>query len=81
MSNPINAVNTATEAVAVTPDDSNDLAKDARALWVGVLGDISVDMLESGESIVFKGVQGLLQFAVKRVNSTGTTATEIVALN
>lgn len=81
MSNPIAALNTATEAVAVTPSDSVDLTKDARALWVGVLGDVSLEVLESGSTIVFKGVQGLLPVACTRVNSASTTATDIVALN
>ena len=68
------------DAVAVTPHDSTNLSNTTRALWVGVLGDISVEMSGSGSAIVFKGVQGLIPLRVTRVNSTATTATDIVAL-
>jgi len=67
-------------AAAVTPSNSVDLAKTTRALWVGVSGDISVEMADSGASVVFKGVQGLIPIRVTRVNSASTTATDIVAL-
>ena len=70
----------AEEAVVVTPHDSNNLLAPARALWVGVSGDVSVEMIGIGSAIVFKGVQGLLPVSVTRVNSTGTDATDIVAL-
>ena len=67
-------------AVAVTPHDSNNLSNTTRALWVGVSGDISVEMKSSGSAIVFKNVQGLIPLRVTRVNNTATTATDIVAI-
>ncbi len=69
----------AAKAVAVTPHDSTNLSDTTRALWVGVSGDVSVEMSESGSAIVHKNVQGLLPVRVTRVNATGTTATDIVA--
>ena len=70
----------AENAVAVTPHDSTNLSNVTRALWVGVSGDISVEMFDVGTAIVFKNVQGLLPVRATRINSTATTATDIVAL-
>lgn len=70
----------ASRAVAVTPSDSDDLDFSARALWVGVAGDVSLDLIEGGSAVVFKNVQGLLPVRAARVRSTATTATDIVAL-
>ncbi len=67
-------------SAAVTPHNSTDLTDSTRALWVGVLGDISVEMENTGSAVVFKGVQGLIPIRVTRVNSTATTATDIVAI-
>lgn len=69
-------------AVAVTPADGSDLAlTGTRALYIGVTGDVKVDTLGGDTGIVFKAVPvGVLYVAVKRVYSTGTTATNIVAL-
>lgn len=70
----------APKAIAVTPHNSNDLTVPALALWIGTSGDVSVEMLDDGSAIVFKNVSGLLPVQVTRVNSTATTATDIVAL-
>jgi len=68
-------------AVAVTPSDSADLAKVSRGLYVGASGDVKVD-LASGETVTFvalaAGIVHPLQ--VRRVYSTDTTATDIVAV-
>jgi len=69
-------------AVAVTPNDSTDLANTTRALYVGVSGDIVAIMAEDDSSVTFKGVGSgaVLPLRVKRILATGTTATDIVAL-
>ena len=67
--------------VAVTPSDTVNLADttDARALYIGVSGDVSCEM-DSG-TVIFKSVPvGILPVSVSRVNDTNTTATDIVAL-
>jgi hypothetical protein len=65
---------------AVVPSDSVGITRaPTRGLWVGVGGDISV-LMAGGGSVVLKGVQGLIPIRVDRVNLTGTTATDIVAL-
>lgn len=67
-------------AAAVTASDSADLTDTpTRALWVGTAGDVKCDM-QSGETVTFKNVSGLLPVAVKRVYSTGSTASSIIAL-
>jgi hypothetical protein len=71
----------AARAVAVTPNDSADLASYTRALYIGVSGNLVVDMVDQGSPITFTAVPvGILPIRVKRVRSTSTTATNIVAL-
>lgn len=70
----------ARNAVAVTPSDSVDLDVPCRALYIGVSGDVSVEMLEDGSAIVHKNAMvGILPIMVTRVNATGTTATDIIS--
>lgn len=68
-------------AVSVTPSDSTNLAVPSRALWIGGVGNISVEMLD-GSTQVFEGIiaGSLLPLQVTRVNSTNTTATLIVSV-
>lgn len=73
-------ISPARSAAAVTPNDSADLANSAKALWVGVEGDVVVDTTGGQTSVIFKNVKGILPVSVKRVRSTNTTATDIVAL-
>jgi hypothetical protein len=64
---------------AVTPSNSVDLPAPTRALFVGVAGNISVEMRNG--TVVFTNVPvGILPIQCTRVNSTGTTATTMVAL-
>jgi hypothetical protein len=70
----------ARNAVAVTPSDSENLATSAKALWVGQIGDVSVDTVGGQTAVVFKNCLGVLPVTAVRVRATGTTATDIVAL-
>lgn len=76
-----NNPNPADYAIAVVPNDSTDLAKNTRALYVGASGDVSVDFPDGG-TVVFYGVVGgtILPIRVKRVRATGTTAVNINAM-
>lgn len=70
----------AEHAVAITPDNSTDLATYTRALYIGVAGDVKVDMAKGG-TVTFKDVPiGILPVRAKRVYDTGTTATNILGL-
>lgn len=73
--------NPAYDAAAVTPNDAADLPRvPARGLYVGVSGDVKVDM-QGGGTVVFKAVPvGVLNVRVTRVYATGTAATNILAL-
>lgn len=85
----------ATFAVAVTPSDTVAISFEGksvvtRGLYVGVGGDVSVEMGgEDGNgkgmadpTVVFTGVATgtVLPIEVTRVNATGTTATNLTAI-
>lgn len=71
-----------THGFAVTPDDNTDLSEVARALYVGVTGNLSLILADDSVAITFVAATAgsILPFAVRRVRSTGTTAASIVAL-
>jgi hypothetical protein len=72
----------AVDAAAVTPSDSTDLTNgECRALYIGGTGAVSLDVGNS-TAVVFAGVPAgtVLPVRAKRVRSTGTAATNIVAL-
>jgi hypothetical protein len=73
--------NMASVASAVTPNDSTDLTTVAQGIYIGGAGDLKVDMADSG-TVTFSGLPAgvFLPIIVKRVYSTGTTATNIIAL-
>jgi hypothetical protein len=74
-------LSTADNGAAITPDDANDLSVYAEALYIGVTGDVKVDLINSGTAITFKAHPvGYLLAGVRRVYATGTTATNILAL-
>jgi hypothetical protein len=65
----------------VTPSDTVDLPSGCRGLWVGTAGTLSiVDAEGSTVSLTIPEAGRLLPLGPVRVNSTGTSATEIVAL-
>lgn len=69
-------------AVAVVPHDVNDLANVSKAIYVGVDGDVKVDLIGIGEEIVFKNLASGIFYPIKatRIYNTDTTATNIVAV-
>lgn len=67
-------------AKAVVPADGADLSTWARSLYIGVTGNVTVTTV-GGDTVTFNNVPvGVLPVQVKRVFATGTTATNIVAL-
>jgi hypothetical protein len=76
-----NVVDPASNAAAVTPNDSTDLTYTSRALFVGGAGNVAV-IMAGGQTVTFTGVTAgaLLPVRVSRVLSTGTTATTITAV-
>ena len=74
------AISPAGRAAAVTPHDTNKIEV-TRGLYCGVSGDVKVTML-NGTALTFTGLAaGVVHpLQVIQVFSTGTTATNIVAL-
>ncbi len=76
----------ASNAVAVTPDDAVNIAVGGveivtRALYIGVAGDVTVIMAGAGGTVLFTAVPvGILPIKVTRVDATNTSATNITAL-
>lgn len=70
----------ASSAVVIVPNDSTTIPA-TRAIYVGVAGDIKVNMAGVGTAIVFKAVPvGILNISAVRIYTTGTAATNMVAL-
>lgn len=69
-------------AAAITPNDGTDLTDIPKALYIGVAGDISVDPVDGpATAVVFKVPQGVFDAVrVKRVRSTGTSASSIIGI-
>ena len=66
--------------VAVVPSDATFLPAGCRGIYVGVTGDVSLND-EDNVNTVFTAVPvGFMPCGARRVNSTGTTATNMVAL-
>lgn len=63
----------------VTPADDTDLPRPARSLWVGGYGMVKITTI-LGDTFVWPATDGYISMEVTRVWSTGTTATDIVAL-
>lgn len=67
---------------AVTPSNTVNFTNVARQLYVGTTGDVTVVTQEDEAVVTFKNVpEGSVigPFFIKRVNATGTTASNIVA--
>jgi hypothetical protein len=69
------------DGFTVIPSDTNNLQAMARALYVGVTGNVTI-LTSMGTQLTLVGVQAgqILPILATRVLSTGTTATGIVAL-
>jgi hypothetical protein len=65
----------------VTPSDTVNFAETCRGLWVGTGGNV-VCVRPNGTAVTFVNVPDgyLLPVIAKRVNTTSTTASNIVAL-
>lgn len=73
----------ARNAAPVTPHDANDLAIYAKAIYVGVSGDVTLIPVGAATDtgVLFKSVPiGWLPVQARRILATGTTASQIVAL-
>ncbi len=72
-----------TRGIAVSKSDSNTSGNVFMGLWVGTRGDLAIDPLDSPTgAVTLQDVPSgtLVNIAVKRVLSTGTTASGIIGL-
>ncbi|HEX7313309.1 MAG TPA: hypothetical protein VF297_05285 [Pyrinomonadaceae bacterium] len=76
-----NLMTPADGAAAITPHDTNALAYTSRALYVGGAGNLVV-VMKNNDEVTFNSVPAgaVLSIRVKKVKSTGTTATNIISL-
>ena len=76
----VDATVSARRAAAVTLSDSAIL-ENTRALYIGGAGNLKVTMVEGGD-VTFSGLNAgtILPIQVTKAYSTGSTATNIVAL-
>lgn len=67
--------------IAITPHNTNDIGARVRGIWVGVAGDVSV-VCHDGSSALFVGAAAgsVIPVYARRVNATGTTATNLVGM-
>lgn len=77
---PVTAFSPATKAILVTKDDATLV--NCRALYVGGTGDVAIVDYHGGTAVTLSAVPAgtLLPIACRKVMSTNTTATLIVAL-
>lgn len=71
------------DAFLVTPSNSTDLPKKGvRGLYIGNTGDVTINIQNGGQGVLFKAVPAgtVLHVPVSRVLATGTTSTSITAL-
>jgi hypothetical protein len=72
----------ASAAVAITKSDTDQLAKVTRAIYVGGAGDAALVLGDDTAAVTFVALAAgqVYPLRVKQVKSTGTTATNLVAL-
>lgn len=73
-------INAYDNVLDVTPDNSNDLSKSG-LIYIGTGGNIKVDLIQFG-TVTFLNVPNgrFIQSRVKKVYSTGTTASDLIVI-
>ena len=75
------AVNISSTDSTPSRNDPKGVALIPRALWVGVAGDVKVDMADGSTSITYKNAPiGVLPIQVSKVYKVGTGATDLLYL-
>lgn len=72
----------ASDGFAITPNDSAELTRTCRSIFVGGAGNISL-VTKAGTTLSFVNVAAgsILPVRAKQVNATGTTATNLIGLD
>ena len=81
LGDPVTMTYPADNAETVTPSDSTTLSNVSRGLYVGTSGDVTV-LMQGGQTVTFTAVPAgtVLPIQIQRVNSTNTTASDMVSL-
>lgn len=69
------------QGIAITTSDTVNLAKATKAVYVGGAGNIRAIMGGAEVNFIAVPVGTVLTISATRINATGTTATNLVALN
>lgn len=73
-------IDPANGAFLITPNDSTNLTQQTTGIYAGGAGNIKVDMI-NGDTVTFVVPAGVvLPVQVRKVYSTGTTASGVVGL-
>lgn len=72
----------AADCFAIVPNDSAELAKGTKAIFIGTGGDIVLKSVASEADVTFRNLPdgSILDVRVRAVRATGTTASDIVGL-
>ena len=70
----------ATGGFAITPDDTDALQSECRAVYVGVTGNLAVKHVDGSSATYTSVAVGVFPVQVTHVLSTGTTATGLVGM-
>ena len=72
----------ANDYVTITPNDSNDLNRVCRGLYIGTTGDLAIIGQPGSSAVTFSNVAAgtVLPLRASRVMATNTTAANIIAL-
>jgi len=78
----VNDVSPANGGFSITPTDSDNCTRVTRAVYVGGAGDLKITFANN-ETVTFVGLVAgqTYPFRVKKVFSTGTSATNIIGLD
>lgn len=73
--------NPASGGEAVTPHDTTELTYVSRAIYVGGAGNVTA-LMQNGDVVLFTAVPAgtILPIRVKRINNTGTSASNMTSI-
>ena len=70
------------DCFAIVPDDTQELAKASKAIYIGTGGNVVLKAVDSEDFVTFRNIVSgsILDIRVRAIRATGTTAQDIVGL-